>query len=184
MLGQMMEPIEKREMQSAKRKNIEKPWALTGAKHRQPNVIRSLFLGEGVLEKLNLELQAKYKNIASKEVRYEGLYLDDAQIILAAYGSMARLGKSAMQQLRKEGFKVGLIRPISLWPFPTEVFSQTALKVKNFLVVEMSAGQMLEDVQLAVNGRASIDFYGRMGGGIPEETEIIKRIKNLIKKNG
>ena len=184
MLGQMMEPIEERKAQSVKRKTTEKPWALTGASGRKPNVIRSLFLGEGVLEELNLRLQVKYKNIASQEVRYEGLYLDDAKTVLAAYGTMARLGKSVMQQLRKAGLKVGLIRPISLWPFPSEIFARTAKKVKDFLVVEMSAGQMLEDVQLAVNGQAGIDFYGRMGGGIPEEEEIIKRIKKLITKNG
>lgn len=185
MLGQMMEPITTDYTDKITRITpIKKSWALTGAAGRKPNVIRSLFLGEGVLEELNLQLQAKYKDIKNKEVRYESLYLNDAEIILAAYGTMARLGKSVMQQLRKTGVRVGLIRPVSLWPFPSGIFAQTAKKVKKFLVVEMSAGQMLEDVQLAVSGQARIDFYGRMGGGIPEAEEIIKRIKNLIKQDG
>jgi len=183
MLGQMMEPIEKRKTQSKNRKMFDKSWALTGAKNRKPNIIRSLYLGEGVLEALNLRLQAKYQEIRKKEMRYEGLQLDDAQIVLSAYGSMARICKPVVLQLRKKGIKAGLIRPISLWPFPTEIFAKTAEKVKNFLVVEMSSGQMLEDVQLAVNGQAKIDFYGRMGGGIPEEEEIIKSVKVMIKKD-
>ncbi|MDP3142907.1 MAG: 3-methyl-2-oxobutanoate dehydrogenase subunit VorB [Candidatus Omnitrophota bacterium] len=188
MLGQMMEPIEKRKAQSLpagrqgeKRKTFEKSWALTGAKNRKPNIIRSLYLGEGVLEELNIRLQKRYQEITQKEKRFEVLNLDDAEVILTAYGSMARICKSVVQDLRKEGVKVGFIRPISLWPFPSEVFARAAERVKNFLVVEMSSGQMLEDVQLAVGGKAKIDFYGRMGGGIPEEEEIIKRIKNIIK---
>jgi 2-oxoglutarate ferredoxin oxidoreductase subunit alpha len=181
MLGQMMEPIEKRQAQSEKRKTFEKSWALTGAKNRKPNIIRSLYLGDGVLEELNIRLQKRYQEIMQKEKRFEVLNLDDAQVILTAYGSMARICKSVVQDLRKAGIKAGFIRPISLWPFPSQVFAQAAEKVKNFLVVEMSAGQMLEDVQLAVNGKAKIDFYGRMGGGIPDEAEIIKRIKNIIK---
>ena len=157
---------------------------MTGAKNRKPNIIRSLYLGEGVLEEVNLRLQARYKNIIREEVRYEGLNLGDAEIVLAAYGTMGRICKAVMQQLRKEGINAGLIRPISLWPFPSEVFAQAAEKAKNFLVVEMSAGQMLEDVKLSVNGKAEVDFYGRMGGGIPEAEEIIKRVKNIIKKYG
>jgi len=183
MLGQMMEPIQIQNPKT-KNQNYDKSWALTGAKNRQPNIIRSLYLGEGVLEEVNLRLQARYKNIIKEEVRYEGLNLGDAEIVLAAYGTMARICKPVTQQLIKEGIKIGLIRPISLWPFPSQIFAQTAEKTKNFLVVEMSSGQMLEDVQLAVNGQAKIDFYGRMGGGIPEEVEIIKRIKNIIKKHG
>jgi 2-oxoglutarate/2-oxoacid ferredoxin oxidoreductase subunit alpha len=184
MLGQMMEPIEQRKAQNVKHEAAEKPWALTGAKGRPPNIIRSLLLGEGALEKFNIQLQEEYEEIAAKESRHESMHIEDAQIVLAAYGTMGRLCKSAMQHLRKEGLRVGLIRPVSLWPFPSEIFAQTAQKVKNFLVVEMSAGQMLEDVQLAVNGRAEIDFYGRMGGGVPEEEEIIKRARKLIKKDG
>jgi 2-oxoglutarate ferredoxin oxidoreductase subunit alpha len=181
MLGQMMEPIEKRKAQSEKRKASEKPWALTGAVNREPNIIRSLLLKEGALEGLNLRLQERYCKITERETRCESFNLDDADIILAAYGSMARICKAAMQDLRKTGIKAGLIRPISLWPFPSQIFAKAAEKTGNFLTVEMSAGQMVEDIRLAVCGKAKVDFYGRMGGEIPTEGEIIKKVEALLK---
>jgi 2-oxoglutarate ferredoxin oxidoreductase subunit alpha len=180
MLGQMMEPIK---IQNSKFKiqNYKKPWALTGCAGRKPNIIRSLYLKEGVLEKLNLALQRKYKLIRGKEERYEGIFLDDAKIILVAYGSMARIARSAVHKLRKAGKKAGLVRPITLWPFPDKIFQRLTANNKRlkFLTVEMSYGQMLEDVKLAVEGRARVEFLGRAGGGMPTEEEIIAHAKNI-----
>jgi 2-oxoglutarate ferredoxin oxidoreductase subunit alpha len=186
MLGQMMEPIIAK---AAKRpqKPQRKRWALTGCKARKPNIIKSFYLKEGDLEKFNLTLQKKYKRIQEDEQRYEGLFLDEAKIILVAYGTMARIAKSAVNRLREKGKKIGLIRPITLWPFPKDVFKrflpagrQESLSEKclAFLVVEMSYGQMLEDVKLAVDGKCPIEFLGRSGGGIPTEEEIIKKLHN------
>jgi 2-oxoglutarate ferredoxin oxidoreductase subunit alpha len=179
MLGQMMEPIITDYTDKKKQiTQIKKPWALTGCEARQPNVIKSFYMKEGELEKLNLVLQKKYKRIQVCEQRYEGLFLNDAKIILIAYGTMARIAKGAMNKLRAKGKKVGLIRPVTLWPFPKSIFQRLAISDKRllFLVVEMSYGQMLEDVQLAVNGKMPVEFLGRAGGGIPSEEEIIKKV--------
>lgn len=186
MLGQMMEPLEIRKS-DAKIKNYKKPWALTGCKGRPANVIRSLYLGEGELEKLNLTLQKKYRTIEEKEERYEGLFLDDARIILVAYGTMARFAKSVVKALRNKGKKIGLIRPVSLWPFPKNIFSRYTLgprqcnKKLTFLVIEMSYGQMVEDVRLALNGAHPVEFFGRSGGSIPSEEEIIHKVSALAR---
>jgi len=179
MLGQMMEPISNFKSRNSKSQN--ETWTLTGAKNRKPRIIRSLFLGEGVLENWNNALQAKYRKIEASEVRCESFYLDDSKIILVAYGTMARIAKEAMREARSKGIKVGLIRPISLWPFPAAPFLKSSGKIKRFLVVEMSAGQMVEDVKLAVCGKTEVDFYGRTGGAIPGKEEILKQIK-LINK--
>jgi 2-oxoglutarate ferredoxin oxidoreductase subunit alpha len=193
MLGQMMEPI----IVNGKKKKLwtmdyglsTKVWAVTGCRGRKPNVVKSFYLNMGDLEEFNLKLQEKYKNIQSKEQREEALCTDDAQVVLVAYGTMARIAKEAMYALRAQGKKVGLLRPISLWPFPetriTHIIkdlaavSQGLHRLKCFLVVEMSYGQMLEDVKLAVNGRVKVEFLGRSGGGIPSEEEIINKIKTL-----
>ncbi|MEW6170059.1 MAG: 3-methyl-2-oxobutanoate dehydrogenase subunit VorB [Candidatus Omnitrophota bacterium] len=178
MLGQMMEPIE---AQSAKRKtqSYKKPWALTGCKNRKPNQIKSFYMAEGALEEFNKKLQKKFKKIEENEVRFEGLFLDDAEIVIVSYGTMSRIAKQAILKLRDAGFKIGLIRPISLWPFPSQVIENLSEKVKKILVVEMSYGQMIEDVKLAVGGEIPVDFYGRAGGGIPSEEEIIEKVKSL-----
>jgi len=206
MLGQMMEPIRSSflvprssgEPRTTPAKNLggsaithdgnheprTRPWALTGCKGRTPNIIKSFYLKEGDLEKFNLTLQKKYKVIQQKEQRWESLFLDDAKIIVVAYGTMARIVKSAMGKLRAEGKKVGMIRPIVLWPFPADVFKRIAHSAKAgrvFLVIEMSYGQMLEDVRLAVDGKAKVEFLGRAGGGIPSEEEIIKKISRLVR---
>ena len=178
MLGQMMEPL-KIKNQKSKIKNYKKPWALTGCNGRRPNIIKSFYMVEGDLEKFNLTLQTKYKIIRQKEERYESLFLDDAEFILVAYGSMARIAKSAVNKLRSKGKKIGLIRPITLWPFPKKIFERTneqTSKRATFLVIEMSYGQMIEDVKLAVNGKARVEFLGRSGGGIPTEEDIIRKI--------
>jgi len=188
-LGQMMEPVQISDVsyqlseEKQKHKNdSSKPWALTGCKDRKPNIIRSLYMSEGELEKLNLILQKKYKTIKAKEQRYESFFLDDAEVLLVAYGTMARLAKSALKVLRRKGLKIGLVRPITLWPFPEKIFAQIQRKKKGLkvLVVEMSYGQMIEDVKLSLNCRFPVDFLGRAGGGVPSEEAIIKKIKSLL----
>lgn len=129
-----------------------------------------------MLERHNLGLQEKYRTIEKKEVRYEGLYLDSSDILLVAYGSSARICKSVVRKARKKGERLSMFRPITLWPFPTKILRRLSVKLKSILVVEMSAGQMLQDVRLAVEGRCPVEFYGRMGGGIPREEDIIKKI--------
>lgn len=176
-LGQMMEPVQ---LSSGKIKAItSKSWALCGCKGRKPNIIKSFYLREGALEEFNLKLQKKYKIIKKKEARFESLFLDDARVALVAYGTMARIAKSAVSQLRAGGKKIGLIRPISLWPFPDEAFRVKNKKIK-YLVVEMSYGQMLEDVRLAVNGSRQVEFLGRSGGGMPTEEEIISKVRKIL----
>ncbi len=179
-LGQMMEPVQ---LFAGKAKSSSlklKPWALTGCQGRKPNIIKSFYLEEGALEEFNLKLQKKYKVIYNKEQRCESLFVDDAEIILVAYGTMARIIKSFVRSLREQGRKVGLIRPISLWPFPDKIFRRLSRSPKRprLLVVEMSYGQMLQDVKLAVEGKLQVEFLGRAGGGVPSEEDIIKKIKS------
>ena len=175
-LGQMMEPVQ---LATKNKAQHIKPWALCGCRRRKPNIVKSFFMREGDLEKFNLRLQENYTLIKNKEPRYEGLELADAEVVLVAYGTMARIAKGVVMQLRKKNKKIGLIRPITLWPFPQVPFGQKNKKIK-YLVVEMSYGQMLEDVQLAVNGRQRIDFCGRAGGGVPSAAEIIKKIQGIL----
>ena len=181
-LGQMMEPIEVTRSQGHKVTSYEKPWALTGCKGRDANIVKSFYMAEGDLEKFNIILQKKYRTIREEEQRYETLFLDDAKIVLVAYGTMARVATSAVQGLRQKGKKAGLIRPLTLWPFPEKIFRQLAEKRKNLklLVAEMSYGQMIEDIKLAVNCRLPVEFIGRAGGGIPSEEEIIKKAVRLL----
>jgi len=181
MLGQMMEPLEVKSKGKGQESKVKKPWALTGCKGRPPNIIRSIYLAEGALEKFNLALQKKYKMIEQREQRAETVFLDDAKIILVAYGIMGRIAMSVVSSLREKGEKIGLIRPVTLWPFPKETFKGVIGQAPGvtFLVIEMSYGQMLEDVQLAVQGRCPVEFLGRSGGGIPTEKEMIAKIQRL-----
>jgi 2-oxoglutarate ferredoxin oxidoreductase subunit alpha len=180
LLGQMMEPVNIIK-ENYKPHVIEKPWALTGCKGRSPNIVRSFFLGEGALEKHNRRLQEKYRTIANSEVRAQVYNLKDSEIVIVAYGSVARTAKAAMERARAKGIKAGLIRPISLWPFPSKIIKDaSSAGRRKFLVIEMSSGQMVEDVMLAVNGGSEVDFYGRYGGGIPDEEEILARIEALV----
>jgi 2-oxoglutarate ferredoxin oxidoreductase subunit alpha len=176
-LGQMMEPIvlEKK----PKRELPAKEWALTGIKDREQNIVRSLYLGEGMIEELNYKLQAKYEQIAENETLFEEYEVEDADIVVVAYGAMARIVKSAVEKARQNGIKVGWIRPITLWPFPSEVISKAAKDLKVFLTVEMSLGQMVEDVKLAIEGKAPVVFYGRPGGGVPTVEQIYEKIYQL-----
>ncbi len=178
-LGQMMEPLEIKK-EKGKSKKYEKPWALTGCKGRRPNIIRSLLLDDNSLEERNLTLQAQYKKISAQEVLCENFHTFDSDLILVAYGTTSRIVKAAMLKARRENLKVGLIRPITLWPFPTQIIQQAAKKTKIFLVVEMSLGQMVEDVRLSVEGSAIVKFYGRTGGSVPSEKEILGQIHNLM----
>ena len=177
-LGQMMEPIEIKSAQP-KVQSVKKPWAVTGCKGRKRNIVKSFHMIEGELEEANLELQKKYRVIQKKEQRFESGFLDDADVIVVAYGTMARIAKGAVTQLRKKGEKIGYIRPISLWPFPSDVLERQAGKKKKFLVVEMSYGQMVEDVRLAINGRSPVEFLGRSGGGVLSEEDIAKKVRDL-----
>jgi len=176
-LGQMMEPIvlEKK----PRRKLPAKDWALTGAKGREQNIVRSLWLPEGALEKHNYKLKAKYEQVQKNEVICEQYEVDDAEIIVVAYGVAARIVRSAVNKAREDRIKVGWIRPVTLWPFPTGQISKAADELRIFLTVEMSCGQMVEDVKLAVAGKAPVVLYGRPGGGVPTVDEILDKIKQL-----
>jgi 2-oxoglutarate ferredoxin oxidoreductase subunit alpha len=173
LLGQMMEPI-KTQNSKFKTQNCEKPWALTGCVGREPNVVKSLLLKPGELEELNKVLQATYEDIKTNEVKYESIFCDDAELIVVAYGTTSRICRQAVKELRNKNLKLGMIRPITLWPFPEKIINECAKKTKKFLVVEMSAGQMVEDVRLSVDGQAKVYFYGRMGGEIPTQEEVTK----------
>ncbi|HDQ14637.1 MAG TPA: 3-methyl-2-oxobutanoate dehydrogenase subunit VorB [Sediminispirochaeta sp.] len=178
-LGQMAEGVS---LPSPSGLKFEKPWALTGAKNRQPNIVASLRLNpEDALEKLNLELAETYKEIEKNETMSESYMTDDADYLLVAYGTSSRICRSALRALRKDGVKVGLFRPISLWPFPKEELRKAASKAKKVLAVEMSMGQMVEDVQLSLNGEKDVDFYGRSAGMLPDIDEIIRRVKSYGK---
>jgi 2-oxoglutarate/2-oxoacid ferredoxin oxidoreductase subunit alpha len=180
LLGQMMEPVAISRFKFKTSGFIKKPWALTGAKTRKPQLIKSLWLGPGALEDFNIKLQQCYERIKKNETRYEAINCNDAELIVVAYGSVSRIAKAAVKALRSKAKRVGLLRPITLWPFPDKVIKQYAKHAKKFLTVEMSAGQMVEDVRLAVNGKREVSFYGRMGGSIPSQDEIEREISKLL----
>lgn len=182
-LGQMMEPVvvKRKEPSTIDHRPSNKKWALTGCKGRKPNIVKSFYMKEGDLEKFNLRLQKKYRMINEKEQRCDTLFLEDAEVILVAYGTMSRIAKGAVTKLREDGRKVGLIRPITLWPFPDKAFKRLAISDRRsaVLVIEMSYGQMLDDVRLALNCRVPVEFLGRSGGGMPTEEDIVKKINHL-----
>jgi len=181
MLGQMMEPVEISRFKFKNSNSISKKWSLTGAKGRNPQSIKSLYLKPGGLERHNINLQATYTEIKKREVRYESLYCNNAELIVVAYGSVSRIARAAVKRLKSAGKQVGMLRPISLWPFPDKVLKKYANKTKRFLVIEMSAGQMVEDVRLAVEGNAKVDFYGRTGGSIPTQKEVEEKISRCLR---
>lgn len=180
MMGQMMEPVVFREEMVSDLP--EKDWATTGLRKHpgRRNVINSLYLQPEKLEEHNQHLQRKYAEIEANEVRYEAIDVEDADLVVAAYGTTARIVRSAMESAKAEGLKVGLIRPISLWPFPSAPFDAAAKTAKAFLSVEMSAGQMVEDVRLAVNGQKPVHFYGRTGGMVPTPEAILAKFKEIL----
>ncbi len=181
-LGQMMEPVVLPKPIDPK-SLPKKEWAMVGTgKKRQPNVINSLDIDPIELEKHNIKLQNKYKEIEKNEVRCELYNTDNADIYIAAFGSVARISKSVVDLAKEEGIKVGIIRPITLWPFPYKQVEDIAKKGKPILTVELSAGQMWEDIRLGVNGKCETPFFGRMGGMVPSDVEIYKEIKKVLKK--
>ena len=175
-LGQMMEPVVLREVPP---KLQPKPWALTGAKDRPHNIVRSYFPRAGLLEVHNKHLQEKYARIEKGEVRFEASDMSDAKIMLVAYGTSARLGGGAIKLARKEGIAAGMFRPITLWPFPSQPIQASLDRIKAVLVVELSAGQMVEDVRLAVSGKVPVHFLGRVGGGVPTIPDVLQKIREV-----
>lgn len=178
-IGQMMEPAELPPMRPVRKPEERPEWALTGAKGRKPNIITSLYLGAETLERINLGLQAKLKLIASQETRWKEYRTEDAELLLVAFGTVGRICQTVVREARALGMRVGLLRPITLWPFPSARLAELASRVRGMLVVEMNAGQMIEDVRLAVEGRCPVHFYGRMGGVIPLPDEILPELKNM-----
>ena len=181
-LGQMMEPVAFRDEEPIE--TYEKPWACTGRGDRKEhNTITSIYIDPDVLEAKNRELQEKYKLVEENEVRYEAYGLEDAEIVITAFSTCSRISKNVIRQAAELGIKVGMIRPITLWPFPTKIIAETAAKsnVKAFLDVELNAGQMVEDVRLAVNGQKPVFFHGRMGGNLPTQKEILDKIIEIHK---
>jgi len=178
LLGQTMEPVS---FPPVREPLDDKDWALTGARGRPKHVITSLELNPEGLEELNLRLQAKFAAMAAKEARWEEYRCDDAELVVVAYGTSARIARAAVDGARSIGLKVGLYRPITVWPFPVQGLARLADRgVRQFLDVEMSSGQMVEDVKLAVLGRARVDFYGRLGGMVPTPREILSEIQKLM----
>lgn len=178
MLGQMMEPISFPETTEVKQ--IEKPWATTGTGcKRKRNVVNSLYIQPDELNALCKERQKKYDLICENEVQVQTEGIEGADVVVAAYGTTARIVKAAIDMAAKEGIKVGLVRPITLWPFPYKEISAIADSAKNILCVEMSLGQMVEDVRLAVNGKCPVSFYGETGGIVPTPDAILEHIRRL-----
>ena len=178
-IGQMMEPISFEDFEV---ETYEKPWALTGTKcEREHNIVNSLYLKPDELERKNFERFEKYKAIEENEVMCEEYMMDDAEICVAAFGIASRVAKNAIVAARKEGIKVGLIRPITLWPFPTDNFLKAADKVKGFISVELSMGQMIEDIRLATQCKKPVALCNRSGGMIPSPNEVLESIRKAQK---
>jgi 2-oxoglutarate ferredoxin oxidoreductase subunit alpha len=182
-LGQMMEPIafDFDPIDPASLPALD--WNLRGTDGGERRVIKSYDLRPGKMEEWNFHLERKYDQIRANETRYESFHLDDAEIILTGYGTAARICESAMMMGRSDGLKIGLIRPITLWPFPVQIFRDMADKVRKFLVVEMSLGQYVEDVQLSVNGKSEIHLHKRPAGGIPTGEEVLEITRKILGKD-
>lgn len=183
-IGQMMEkvvlpPLKPR--RTEEQIKAECPWASVGrTKDRMPNIITSLELRSEEMEKRNLHLQAKYREIEENEVRFETQQMDDADYMIVAFGSAARVSEKAVEIAREEGLKVGLFRPITLWPFPSKQIAEMAKGKKGILVAEINAGQMVQDVRLAVNGAIKVEHFGRLGGIVPDPDEIVNALKEKL----
>ena len=179
MIGQMMEPVEF--IPKQRRKLPEKTWAATGwdGKSRERAIINSLYIEPEVMKVVAERLSERYAEIVKNETQVEEYMMEDAEYCIAAYGTTARVAKSAVNKAREMGIKAGIIRPKTVWPFPSEAFCMAADQVKGFLTVEMSAGQMVEDVRLAVNGKKPVEFYGVMGGFLPTPNAILEKLIQL-----
>ena len=178
MIGQMMEPVEFPEVHMNPEGLPEKTWAVGAKNKKQRNIISSFFMDAEGLEKDNHRRMKVYQQIIDQEIQVETLDLEDADIVLTAYGTVSRICLSAKDLLEKEGIKVGLIRPITLWPYPYEAFKD--LTCKDVLVVEMNQGQMIDDVKIAVEGRQEVHFYGRQGGMIMDTEEVVDQVKKIM----
>ncbi len=179
MLGQMMEPATLPE-HVAPASLPRKPWAITGAKGRGPNAITSFAMDPKDLSQINTRRQRRYDQIEKEEVRYGETETADADIIIVAYGTVARIARTTVRIARSEGIKLGLLQPITLWPFPHGPLRELSSRVSTILTVEMSAGQMVEDVRLAVGGRAETPFYGKLGGLVPTPKDILREVKRYV----
>ena len=178
-IGQMMEPIS---FEDVEVEHYDKPWALTGTEcKRKHNIVNSLYLQPDVLEKKNFERYEKYKVVEASEALHESYLMDDADVCVVAFGIAARVAKNAVVAARGEGIKAGMIRPITLWPFPKQALSQAADQVKSFLSVELSMGQMVEDIQLATGCRRPVSLCNRVGGMIPSPDQVLESIRKAAK---
>lgn len=177
-LGQMMEPFIPRHYLNPDLP--EKSWSLKECKNGRPNVIKSLFMGEGELEQKNYILQDKYREMKNKETRFQVYDMEDAELIVVAFGIAARIAMAAVKKLRSEGRKAGLFRPITLFPFPAKPINDLAGANTRFITVELNAGQMVEDVKLAVNGKSEVLFFGRPGGGIITPEELYEKLLGVM----
>ncbi len=179
-IGQVMEPVQFPDhVKQVKRQD----WAIYADKDSSNNLISSIKMSTEELEEVNIHLQKKYKTIEENEVRYQEYHVDDADLVLVSYGISSRISYSTVDQLRAKGYKVGLFRPISLMPFPSQRISELADKAKAFMAIELSNGQMIQDVKLAINGRVPADFYGRMGGAVPPQEEVNQKVEEFYKKH-
>jgi 2-oxoglutarate ferredoxin oxidoreductase subunit alpha len=179
MIGQIMEPVEFPKIKVPERP--ARPWALTGAKGRKKNIITSLFLGAKNLEREVVKLQEIVKEITATQVRYAEYMMEGAEIVVVAYGTSGRIVQTAIKQARAEGIPAGLFRPISMYPFPYDRLDEIANTARQILVVELSAGQMIEDVRLATRGRVPISFFGKLGGVVPLPEDVLAEIKKLAR---
>jgi 2-oxoglutarate ferredoxin oxidoreductase subunit alpha len=179
-LGQMMEKVHFPEYDPSAHA-VAKPWATTGKPpDRERNIITSLHIEPEKMEQINLRLQEKYRKVAEEETRWEEVETEDAEWLVVGYGLAARIGHRAVEIAREQGIKAGLLRPITLFPYPSAPLEQLAGRVHGILTVEMNAGQMVEDVRLAVNGKVPVSFYGRMGGVIPSPEEVVGALQQMI----
>ena len=180
-MGQMMEPVE---LPDTAPVMIEKPWAVTGTKmQRKHNIVNSLYLVPEELEKTNFERYERYKKVEENEVRYESFMMEDAEICVVAFGIAARVSRNAVVEARKQGIKAGMIRPITIWPFPKAPIAEASKHVKSFISVELSMGQMIEDVALASECRVPVTLCNRAGGMIPSPDEVFDSIKKAAGGN-
>ncbi len=178
-IGQMMEPIS---FEDVEIEHYDKPWALTGTQcQRKHNIVNSLYLQPDVLEKKNFERYEKYRTVEENEALHESYMMDDAEICVVAFGIASRVAKNAVVAARAEGIKAGLIRPITLWPFPKKALSEAADQVKSFVSVELSMGQMVEDIQLATGCRRPVSLCNRVGGMIPSPDQVLASIRKAAK---
>ena len=179
LLGQMMEPVTFPEISS---KPAEKPWATNGhGNKREHNIINSLYLQPDVLENSVIDRYKRYEKIKAEHTEAELYLTEDAEIVITAYGATARVAKSAVNMAREQGIKAGLIRPITLWPFPVDQINEGSKNAHTILCVEMSMGQMIDDVKLAINCSKPVEFFGRTGGVIPKPSEVLEEIKKYNK---